>query len=382
MLERFELLRRHGRGSLAYSSLQPGMEFYFQSGQGYVPFSSVPAVKTPVVLGDPICAFGDEAKLLKDFAGDFIRPLFMHILRPSAEILQDQGFFINELGVETVIDLDAFTLQGKEKEYLRQQRNRATKDGVTVYEQRRSQVESQALRVISEEWIQKKAVKNHEMSFLVRPAIYEDEPDVRKFYAVKGGVTIGFVFFDPMYENEHIVGYTANILRSNCKEYSVTDFIILEAIEKFRAEGLKEISLGFSPFYKVDDTGEFKYSKPLKELFKYTYEHADYLYHFQSLAFHKTRYRPGSPGTREIKVYGATRSKLPLFSLYTIFLKMGIRPILQTAEHAAECAEKMIHGIPDDAKKFLEHWKHPHPDEVHHDSPAEKEEPELVKNRD
>src|SRR6185369_17489422 len=98
---------------------------------------------------------------------------------------------------------------------------------------------------ISEDWMEKKAVKGHEMSFLVRPAIYDDEPDVRKFYGMKGNETVGFVFFDPMYENGKVVGYMANILRSNCDGYSVTDYIILEAMEVFRKEGIPVVSLGF-----------------------------------------------------------------------------------------------------------------------------------------
>ena len=154
------------------------------------------------------------------------------------------------------------------------------------------------LRHVSDEWLHKKTVKDHELAFVVRPAVFEDEPDVRKFIAQKDGEVIGFVFFDPMYRDGKVYSYLANILRSmSDASYSVTDFIILEAIEQFRKEGREQLSLGWSPFLNVEDTDEFHHSKRLGDLFRYTYEHANYLYSFKSLSFHKQRYRPDVKGT-------------------------------------------------------------------------------------
>jgi lysylphosphatidylglycerol synthetase-like protein (DUF2156 family) len=354
LAERLDLLRKYGRCSMAYSSLQDGMEFYLQPGIGFIPYSTVQTTRpTPIVLGIPICAPENTKTLLEQFIVDCGTPAFMHADKETGKVLQELGFYVNEIGVETMIDINEFTLDGEKKQYLRQQRNRGIKDGVKVVEQQRSQVESQALRAISEDWMERKAVKGHEMSFLVRPAVYDDEPDVRKFYGIKNGETVGFVFFDPMYDNGKIVGYMANILRSCCEGYSVTDYIILEAMEVFRKEGIPVVSLGFSPFCNVDDKGEFHYSKRLKKLFQYTYEHANYLYGFKTLAFHKTRYRPGTVGCREEKVYAASKEPFPIFCLYGIFRKMGIRPVRQTASYAVECLDKLLKTAQEDAKGWF-----------------------------
>lgn len=357
-----ELLRRNGRGSLSYSALQEGMLWFVKPGVGLVQYEQLETViHNAICLGDPISPPEAMEGLIGEFLERFHDPIFIHLSKDAAKLLEKSGFFINEMGHETIIDIANFSLSGSKKEFLRSQRNRAQKDGVAVMELQDANVSAEKLRRISEEWMHKKAVHDHELAFLVRPAVFENEPDVRKFVAIHRDEVIGFVFFDPMYRDGKVYGYMANILRTlGERSYSITDFIILEALEKFRAEGIEELSLGFSPFSDVADTGEFKYSKPLHDLFKYTYEHANYLYSFKSLSFHKERYRPDQPGARNVKVYSATKHQLPLFALYGVFRKMGIHPITQTAEQAVHCAEEMVKNVPQEVRHLVQHWRETH----------------------
>lgn len=360
--EILKVLRQHGRGSLAYSALQEGMKWYYKPNIGFVQYEPLEGlVHNAAILGDPICAPESVPAMLDDFIAHFPDPLFIHVSKDVAKVLEARGFYINEMGVETLIDIKEFTLSGSKKEFLRSQKNRATKDGVRVVELKDADVSNEQLKHISEEWMHKKAVHDHELAFLIRPAVFAEEPDVRKFVALHNGEVIGFVFFDPMYKDGTVVGYMANILRTlGQRSYSITDFIIVEALSKFKEEGIEELSLGYSPFSSVADDGEFNYSKPLQNLFKYTYEHANHLYSFKSLAFHKERYRPDQPGARQVKVYSATTHQLPVFMLYGVFRKMGIKPITQTCEHAIHGVEEMVKHVPDEFRKLIKHWKHEH----------------------
>ena len=337
-------IRKFGTGSLAYSALQEGMNEFVENGCGFISHSPIDnRMRTTLCLADPVCSQDSEKALLEGFIQKFKDPVFVHISKATAETLHSMGFFINEMGTETIVNVQEFTLKGSKKEFLRSQRNRALRDDVKVVELHSGEVSPEAMRAISEAWMKNKTVSNNELSFLARPAVYEDEPDVRRFFAVRNDVVIGFVFFDPMYKDGKIVGYLANFLRT-CVEtsYSVCDFIIVEAIAKFEAEGLQSMSLGFSPFAGVSDSGEFRFSKPLREMFKYGYERANYLYAFKQLSFHKQRYRPGSEGTVEVKVYCASRSSLPLRGLYACVRKMGISPVSQTAHHVADLAKQRL----------------------------------------
>jgi lysylphosphatidylglycerol synthetase-like protein (DUF2156 family) len=323
---RLRYLTRHGRSSLAYSSLQPGMQCFLEPGVGYIAYVS-PDSKHPVsiCLSDPICKSDDYEQLLTKFVNQRETPVFVHISKAIATILSTKGFLINEIGSEMVIDLEQFSLSGSDKAFLRSQRNRAQKDGLIVLEQSMEQVGADALRQLSDRWMEKKVVSSAELSFLLRPIVYDDEKDVRKFYAYRNEKLVGFGAFDPMYEDGQVIGYIANTLRSTSDgNYSVPDTIILKAMEVFKAEGKKFVSLGFLPLYAVSDSGEFAYSPLLKKAFQFAYEHLNWVYEFKDLAFHKTRYRPGTNGCDLVKVYCAYQEPVELNKVMQVFQATGI----------------------------------------------------------
>ena len=338
------VIREFGTGSLAYSALQNGVIDYSKEGHGFIAHAPIDArSRSTLCLADPVCHADSKRDLLKDFVQNFSDPVFVHINKDTAEHLHQLGFYINEMGTETLINVQEFSLKGSKKEFLRSQRNRALRDEVKVVEMHNGEVTTETMQAISDAWIKSKAVSSHEMSFIVRPMVYDDEPDVRRFFAVKDDVVIGFVFFDPMYRDGKVYGYLANFLRT-CVEssYSVCDYIIVEAIAKFKAEGLEVVSLGFSPFSDVNDSGEFRFSKMLKRVFQYSFENANHLYAFKQLSFHKQRYRPGIEGTQEVKVYCASKSAMPLKGLYSCVRKLGIDPVSQTVSHLTTTAKQRM----------------------------------------
>lgn len=335
---RIDTLKKYGKGSLAYSSLQSGMQYFMMEDVGYIAYVQLKEKNSVCVLADPICADEDLPKLIEAFLQEKSDPIFLHASHNTAKILNDLGFCANELGVETIIDVNTFTLTGNKKQALRQARNNAKKDGIQIVEVRSvDEFLFKAFKKVSDAWLKEKVVNNSDMQFIVRPIVYVDELDVRRFIAVKDNEIVGFVIFDPMYENGEVVGYIANQLRS-CHErsYSVVDVIILEALEKFKSEGKKYISLGLSPLAKVDDGDEFTHSRLLKAHFQYAFENANYLYNFKNLARHKNKYRPEMPGTREVKVYCVLKTRFLLTRMYEVYHVLGVSPIKQTFSHLKE----------------------------------------------
>lgn len=340
--DRMSYLKRYGVSSLAYSSLQEDVETFLVPGIGYLSYARVGG-NTAVVLADPICAAENKEQLIREFTERFHDPIFVHISRETAKVLNDLDYNINEIGLETIIDPRSFTLKGHKKEFLRSQRNRAIKDNVTVVELDAAHIDMSKVKELSTDWIKTKTANHNELSFLVRPAIFDDEMDVRKFYAMKNGQIIGFVWFDPIYRDERVIGYMANILRSNAHvAYSVNDFIITEAIEKFKAEGIEQVSLGYSPFFEINDSGEFHYSKCQCAIFKQMFEHCNHVYAFKSLAFHKRMYRPGIDNTREDKIFCASRHRVPLVAIVGIFRKVGLHPVEQTVQLLQQKAKEKL----------------------------------------
>jgi len=328
---RLAFLKKYGGNSLAYSSLQAGLDYYMQPGCGYIAYSLIGKGNTvPVCLADPICSIDRSQELIANFLERYDYPIFFHISKDVAEILSAMGFCVNEMGTETIIDLQRFTLTGAKKEFLRKQINRGRKEGLVIKEQSCSEVGEDVLKAISQQWLRGKVVHSHELSFIVRPAVYADEMDVRKFIAYKDNRAVGFDIFDPIYKDGQIIGYGANHLRAaSISNYSVRDCIMLEAMRVFKEEGKEILVPGFSPLHKVNDSGEFRYSRLLKRLFQFAYEHANYVYAFKALAFHKSRYRPGLEGCQEMKVYCAYKNPARFSLLPGIVNLMGINVLEQ-----------------------------------------------------
>ncbi len=345
---RIDKLKQYGRGSLAYSSLQAGMQYYMNDKLGYCAYVPLSDSEDSVcVLADPICSKENLRAFLDAFLQEKKDPIFLHASRDTAEILNERGFSVNELGVETIIEIQKFTLSGNKRQALRQARNNAKRDNLVCKEVLSSDPEMRkAFRKISEEWMKHKVMNDSEMQFIVRPIVYVDEIDVRKFVALKGDAVVGFIIFDPIYENGKVKGYIANHLRSNLdRSYSVVDFILLEALDIFKAEGKEELSLGLSPLAKVDDSQEFRHSKLLTAHFKYSFEKANFLYNFKNLYRHKSKYRPELPGAHEEKVYCCMKTRFLLVRIYDVYNVLGFHPIKQIISHFGKAMTTSIRNI-------------------------------------
>jgi lysylphosphatidylglycerol synthetase-like protein (DUF2156 family) len=345
---RIDKLKQYGRGSLAYSSLQAGMQYYMNDKLGYCAYVPLSDSEDSVcVLADPICSKENLRAFLDAFLLEKKDPIFLHASHDTAEILNERGFSVNELGVETIIEIQKFTLSGNKRQPLRQARNNAKRDKLVCREVLSSDPEMRkAFRKISEEWMKHKVMNDSEMQFIVRPIVYVDEIDVRKFVALKGDAVVGFIIFDPIYENGKVKGYIANHLRSNLdRSYSVVDFILLEALDIFKAEGKEELSLGLSPLAKVDDSEEFRHSKLLTAHFKYSFEKANFLYNFKNLYRHKSKYRPELPGAHEEKVYCCMKTRFLLVRIYDVYNVLGFHPIKQIISHFGKAMTTSIRNI-------------------------------------
>jgi len=325
-------LIEHGRHSFAYSSLQEGMEYFVLPGTGYIPYASSSGVT--FALSNPLCAEEDYPRLVGSFVERFSRPAFLHVTPEAARTLSGLGFYVNEMGVETELILGNYDYRGRAKESMRRMIRRARESGVRVEEVRGDSGDRGLRDQLSEvtgEWLSTKRIKDKEFWFLVRRAVYGDEPDVRKFVAVKDGRVEGFIFFDPMYRSGRIYGYLAGALRTRCSAHGGTLALIMSrAIETFKDEGVEVLSLGLSPFFEVRDS-TYRHSVFMKQVFRFLYKRGGGIYPFKGLSFYKSRYAGGMKDGlyRDVnvikrKIYFAHCSRLPMRELYESSRLMGL----------------------------------------------------------
>jgi lysylphosphatidylglycerol synthetase-like protein (DUF2156 family) len=251
---RLGVLRAYGNFALAYSvTFQPGLD-YFGDEEGFLAYKQVGS--TAFVLSNPIAPIKSCEDLIRSFVSERSDVCFWQASRPVAKILEKIGFSVNEMGTETRIELGDYDFDGPRKRNFRRALNRAACCSYTIAERSVTSLDREELQTVSERWRQTRGVKNREMTFLTRPAILDDEVDVRKFFTFDhNGSLQAFAFFDPIYQEGEVVGYLCSAKRRLPEADTLVGYAILHrAIRTFQDEGKAILSLGLSPLCGIEDT--------------------------------------------------------------------------------------------------------------------------------
>jgi lysylphosphatidylglycerol synthetase-like protein (DUF2156 family) len=286
---RTRALREYGDFALAYSAtFQPGLD-YFGGEEGFLAYKQVGS--TAFVLSNPIAPIGGCEDLIRRFLSERSNVCFWQASRPVAKILEKIGFCVNEMGTETRIDLDGYDFDGPRKRNFRRALNRAAYCSYTIAERSVSSLDREELQAVSERWRQTRGVKDREMTFLTRPAILDDEVDVRKFFTFDhNGSLQAFAFFDPIYKGGEVVGYLCSAKRRLPEADAMVGYAILHrAIRDFQEEGKAVLSLGLSPLCGIEDK-ELSTNRLLSFCFRALYRSRLFnqlIYPLQGFAAHK-----------------------------------------------------------------------------------------------
>jgi lysylphosphatidylglycerol synthetase-like protein (DUF2156 family) len=327
--EKWELLspflRQYGWTSLAYATLQQGME-YFIDESGYIAYTTVQhAVFSPkprrITLSDPVCSTENLTKIIRNFLADNPRASFGVISEGCAEVLHGMGFKVNCIGYEPEISVQTYNTKGdwKELDLIKRARNEAKREGLLIREEG-GPLPKKELAEVSSRWIGSKKINDREIWLYARRPIFDHEEDVRKFVAYdREKRVVGFVFYDPMYRDGRVFGYSANISRCDEKRFGrLATAVHMVAIEKFRSEGKEILNLLLAPFVKLDQ-GKFNDDLGAKLFFSLSARFGNNIYNFKGLSFHKSKYR----GV-ERPLYYASNSFMPSNDIYLAFVSADI----------------------------------------------------------
>jgi len=288
--QRFKDIQQYGVTSMAYSALQEGIqEFRHSAFRGFIPYFSLWGID--YVLSDPITPPEDFMGATLLFLNKSQGTVFCQISASFAQTLSLLNFKINGLGVEHVIDLDDFEVTWKKRKRLKSYLSSFSKQDFNVVEDK---FDLSKIKEINEQWLKSKS-NGRELRFMARPFIDLSEKDVRNFFLEKDDQLLGFVTFDPVYStqmDQQIESYALQHLRvSELAPSGSQDFLILKALEQFKREGLRKISLGISPLYQRDNE-HFKYSRMTEYVFSFFYR-MNLFYSYQRMGEHKEQYKVG-----------------------------------------------------------------------------------------
>jgi phosphatidylglycerol lysyltransferase len=314
MTERLRYLRQFGNQALSYTTLQPEMEYFDLEGVGYIAYQV--RFGRRFVLGDPVCAPKDLPLLIQKFLAEDERSIFLPVQLSVARVLHETfGFFATQVGCETSLDLTRWSPCGRRMRNFRRAASHAQRHGVVVAEE--PSVNADEISRVSLKWRHGRTLKNRWLKFVSRPIEIEPGDGVRKFLARSNGQLVGYVFFDPIFEDNQVVAYGPSLSAFTPEFRKGLFYLIIEqAAQKFRKEGIARINLGLSPLDIIAPTQPFE-----SRLFRCGLAAlriiGNRIYNFSGLSFIKHKFYG-----EQTPVFVAHRKSLPAIELFG-FLRLS-----------------------------------------------------------
>lgn len=292
-----KLRKRHvehfGETSLAFSVLADAQLNTFGDQRGMITYGR--KMGYVFALSDPLASEANSEALMDEFIEAFGDPVIVACTRRTAERAAKRGYLVNALGYDTIIDLRGYDFAGGAKKRIRYSESWLNRRGASVTEALGRDVRASEILSVSEAW-RNTRVASREIAFLNRPFSADPNPDVRRFYATTDtGSILGFIEFDPIYQNGQCTGYLASAKRRIPEDTTYLDLAIMaHAIRTFQSEGLASLHLGISPLANTMITDIGPECRWLRSAFGYAYGanwvNARY-FNFQGLVEYKGRFR-------------------------------------------------------------------------------------------
>lgn len=286
-----EIVKQYSRSSLAALTLLKDKAYYFSpSGRSVIAY--VPKGRGAIALGDPIGPEDDRKEVIIGFQqfcqhNDW-HPAFYQALPDDLELYRALGFHTIKIGEEAIVDLKAFTLQGKAAQDMRSALNRMKKLGheVKFYQPPISDQLLQELKPVSDEWL--KMTQGSEKQFSLG-WFYEDylrDCEIAVVQAADGEIS-AFANLIPEYELNKT---TIDMMRRRVEvEQGTMDFLFTSMFQHFKERGYDRFNLGLSA---LSGLGEKPQSPRLEKALNYLYEHLNQFYNFKGLHAFKEKYKP------------------------------------------------------------------------------------------
>jgi len=304
-----QIIADHGRDPMDYFALLPDKRYFFgANGHGVIAYALWR--KFAVALADPICAADARAVMIHAFSrfckSQDWQPMFYCAHVSNRLLYEEEGFATFKVGEDARLDVNEFKLEGGKFQNLRTARNKALKNGLTFQwydgKPRIDHGLEAQLQLLSNDWLSRK--HGGEMTFDLGSFSLDfiREHGVAIVRNTEGRIET-FATWLPFAQG---TGRCLDIMRGREEARDVMDFLIVEALDHFKAQGVTVISLGNAPLANVDAI-EGEIESRGERAVQFLFENFDQIYGYKKLFRFKHKYQPEWQGR-----YLAYRPGVPL----------------------------------------------------------------------
>lgn len=215
--------------------------------------------------------------------------LIFPISKHLATALKENGFFVWQIGVEPIFNLQEYFGSPIDPLYHTPIAKSLKRRGAKAFELSEEELKffREEVEELKEEWLSRKKMAPLEFLNVIDPFLHEE---YKRFFVLKDkGKITALLTATPIYLNDQIIGYFFNdILRRKDARSGSTELLIIEAMRVLYHSGVLEVRLGACPLAEISPNE--KHSKELTRIFnKWKLG-----YNFKSLYQFKTKLNPTS----------------------------------------------------------------------------------------
>jgi phosphatidylglycerol lysyltransferase len=244
-----------------------------------------------IALSDPVGSRPAWTELIWHFmemaAVNEGRPVFYQIRPNDLALYLDCGLRVVKLGEEARVSLDGFSLKGPERANLRNSVSRGIRDGLSVelIEKERLTDLVPELALISAAWLRSNGLREKAFSLgAFRPRFVASQ----NLAVVRKGNRL--IAFATIMTTDTKTEATIDLMRHLPEApRSTMDFLFVQLIERYKAEGFASFSLGMTPLAGFACHPRASRWHRLGHL---VYSHGEHFYNFQGLRAFKEKFAP------------------------------------------------------------------------------------------
>lgn len=285
-----KIIEKFGSSPVDYFKTSEDKLFYFgDQAEGLISYRV--AGSFAIVLDEPVCAGTPEKlALLEEFEGfcfeSGLKSAYYRVEENSLQLFNEIGKKSLIIGQEAVIDLQQFTLEGKDKKSMRNGLNSIVKKGLkpVIHQPPIKDGLLQKLKFVSNEWLK---VTNREEIVFTQGMFEWEKLKQQTIITIENEdeQVFGFLNIIPDYAPNEA---TYDLIRkTEDAPGGVTDALIIALIEHCRSQNIKCLNLGLAPLSGIEEAKDL----PEKTL-KFAYEKFQQFRHYRGLRDFKEKFSP------------------------------------------------------------------------------------------
>ncbi len=285
-----QIVEKYGHSSMARFLLFDDKRYFFTVGGSVIGYTVVG--RTAVVLGDPIGPAEDQLASIQAFhdlcQDNDWSPVFYQTLPDTLPLYKQVHFKAICIGHEGIVDLETFTLEGKENKQLRVAVNKLTREGYTfvLHQPPLAPGLLAELRAISDEWLTTMHGEEKRFSLGWFDDDYIRNSPVGAVHSPEGWIS-AFANIVPEYQANEV---NIDLMRRRKNaENGTMEFLFISLFEWARAQGSQGFNLGLS---SLSGVGEQPKDPAAERLMHFVYEHINQFYNFKGLHSFKEKFHP------------------------------------------------------------------------------------------